>query len=208
MKTVAVVNLKGGTGKTTLSAFLAHALAEDGHRVLGVDTDPQGSLLRWAELAEWALPVAALPVKTVHRQLGGIADHEIVVIDTPPLEDQHGIVMSVLRIADLVLIPCGPTPLEYERLSSVSHALADAADLRPDGCAPEVAVVLTRTVAGAASTAVYREAITEAGFTVLPGEVRRLERYAQAYGDQITNAQASAYGDMSVYVNKYMREGV
>lgn len=52
-----VANLKGGTSKTTTAAYLAHALAELGQRVLVVDADPQGSISRWAEMGEWTIPV-------------------------------------------------------------------------------------------------------------------------------------------------------
>lgn len=43
-KTIAIANMKGGVGKTTLSAMLAESLAHRGKRVLLVDLDAQGSL--------------------------------------------------------------------------------------------------------------------------------------------------------------------
>ena len=46
MPVIAIVNQKGGTGKTTLSINLAWAFSESA-RVLLLDADPQGSALDW-----------------------------------------------------------------------------------------------------------------------------------------------------------------
>lgn len=202
MITLAVVNLKGGTTKTTSAGFLLHAVAESGLTTLGVDADPQGSLSRWAEQADWLIPVVGMPVANLHRQLPGVVGDEIsgqrydaVVVDTPPLEDHRKIVMSVLRIATHVVVPIAPTPIEHERLDAVRSALTDAADLRRDEAEPEFGVLLTRTVSNAASTKAYREIITGEGTRVFRSSVGRRERFAQAYGDQIRGALETAYGD-------------
>lgn len=77
---LAVVNHKGGTGKTTTAVNLAGALAELGRRVLVVDLDPQASATRWLappepvpdfgdrpfRVLEGSLPVSEAVVATAH----------------------------------------------------------------------------------------------------------------------------------------------
>ena len=192
------MNLKGGSTKTTSSAFIAHVLHESGLSALGVDADAENeSLLSWSEQAEFPFPVIGMPVRDLHRQLPGVAGdrYDAVVIDTPPMKESRGIVLSAVRLADHVVVPMAPTSMEYDRLPAIRQLLDDAADLRPNGSPPPASVLFTRTVPNASSTGVYREVITEDGYNVLPGEVRRLESFAQAFGGPIFNASATAYGD-------------
>lgn len=200
MLVIAVVNLKGGTSKTTTSAFLAHALHEADLATWAVDADPQGSLLHWSGVADWPMPCLGMPERTLHARLDGVVGGraEAIVIDTPPLDEQAGIVYSALRRATHVVTPVAPTPIEYERLPAVRAALEDVAPLRASGTPPEHWVLLTRTVAQASSTQAYREAITAEGDRVLRAHVPRREQYAQAYGDPIHDAANSAFGDAIV----------
>ena len=48
---VALLNLKPGTGKTTSAVWLAHIFAQAGRTVLLVNADPSGSALEWSDLA-------------------------------------------------------------------------------------------------------------------------------------------------------------
>lgn len=187
MRTIAVVNLKGGSGKTTSAVFLAHEWAARGRRVLLVDADPQGTALRWSEQAAFSVSTLALPVKDLHIRLAGIVGdrYDLVVVDTPPLAERAGIVLSALRLADLVLVPVAPTMAEFERLGDVWSSIADVDPVRRDPV--EVAVLLNRTVANASSTDMVRKAI-EAGTgdwparRVLEATVPRREALAQAFG--------------------------
>lgn len=197
MLVIPVVNLKGGTTKTTTAAFLAHALHESGWGVWAVDADPQGSLLHWAGVANWPFPCIGMAERTLHTRLDGVVAGraEAVVVDTPPLEEQGGIVYSALRRATHAITPVAPTPIEYERLPAIRRALEDVAALRTSGQPPEHWVMLTRTVANAASTDVYRDAIATDGDRVVRAHVPRREAFAQAYGDPIQGAVNTAFGD-------------
>jgi hypothetical protein len=111
--------MNGGSAKTTTAAFLAHALARAGRRVLAVDAHPAGSLLRWGDAAGWAIPVIGMPTRKIHVGLPNVADrYDMAVIDTPPLDDQAGIVYSAFRAASDVVVPVGATTMELDRISS------------------------------------------------------------------------------------------
>lgn len=60
MRRIAVVNHKGGTGKTTTAVHLAAGLARRGRKVLLIDMDPQGNVGQWFGLGEEDLHVADL----------------------------------------------------------------------------------------------------------------------------------------------------
>ncbi len=47
MRKIAIINQKGGTGKTTTAVNLGSGLAREGYRTVLVDIDPQGSLATW-----------------------------------------------------------------------------------------------------------------------------------------------------------------
>lgn len=194
MLVIAVVNLKGGSTKTTTAAYLLHALSESGLSTLGVDADPENeSLLRWGELGDWSVPVIGLPVRDLHKRLDAVTRGiDAVVIDTPPMESAKGIVTSALRAATHVVIPMSPTPMDFDRLGSVLEVVADVESLRAEPCTP--AVLLTRVITNAASGDVYAAAAAELT-SVLPARVPRLELFAQSFGQPVTNALNTAYGD-------------
>lgn len=195
---IAVVNLKGGAGKTTSAAFLGHALHDAELRVIGVDADGENeSLIKWQSAGDWPFPVVGQAVASMHKSLPGILGdrYDVAVIDTPPMRTHRGVVSSAVRLATHVVVPMAPSPMEFERLTAVQELVAEASDLRPGGLPPAIAVLLTRCVPNAASTGVYRDLVTDAGWSVLKAQINRLERYAQAYGDPITGALNTAYGD-------------
>lgn len=117
-KIIAVVNQKGGSGKTTISMQLAGSLARRENKILVVDADPQGTATRWAASAEDEAPFPASVVglsaanAKVHREVKKfIDDYDCIIIDCPPAADSP-VPQSALLIADLALVPLIPSPLD------------------------------------------------------------------------------------------------
>ena len=189
---LALANLKPGTGKTTSAVWLAHIFVQAGNSVLLVDADPSGSALEWADLAamdprlappQAAFPfrVVALPSRDLHRRLPEIAQaDDVVIIDTPQLEDHAAIALSALRYADEIVIPCAPSPIEINRTTPVREEITEVAAARDQPA--RSAVLLNRCVARAHSTADAREALASLDYDVLGTAVPRLEVYAQSFG--------------------------
>lgn len=116
MKTISLMNQKGGMGKTTVTMQLAAALSRR-HRVLVVDVDPQQSTVWWAENAERHLPFdfAGSQHPSVLSRLSHL-DHEydFVIVDTPgSLEDTRTLEI-VVDASDFVIVPLAPEPLAVE----------------------------------------------------------------------------------------------
>ncbi|MEH3038532.1 MAG: AAA family ATPase [Sphingomonas paucimobilis] len=133
---VALLNQKGGVGKTTIALHLAGQWASEGKRVTIVDADPQGSALDWSEQrAREGLSrlfgVVGLARDTLHREAPELArDLDHVVIDGPPRV--AGLMRSALLAADLVLIPVQPSPFDGWASAEMLSLLGEARIYRPE----------------------------------------------------------------------------
>ncbi len=127
---VALLNQKGGVGKTTLVLCLAGHWARQGNYVPLIDADPQGSALDWSEQRarrrlERPFGVIGLARDSLHREAPQLARHvDHVVIDGPPRV--AALLRSALLAADAVLVPAQPSPFDRcgtaEMLSLIGEA--------------------------------------------------------------------------------------
>lgn len=112
MKIIAVLNEKGGSGKTTLAINLATALHRRGQRVVLVDADPQGSARDWRaaspENADLP-PVVALDRPQLLSSISTLAA-DVVVIDTPAKAE--AMTAGVVRVAHVALVVIQPSGVD------------------------------------------------------------------------------------------------
>lgn len=124
MKTVALINQKGGSGKTTLAISLAAAFQHDGKNVLVLDLDPQASATEWHDVRKDPLPhVESIQpsrlAKTVEsaKEIGT----DILILDTAPHSEATA--LDAARVADLVLVPCKPSIMDLRAMTKTVDLL-------------------------------------------------------------------------------------
>lgn len=101
---------KGGAGKSTLLCCLITVMSRDGAKILGIDADPQQTLLRFHDAGDDPIfdvisetePAKLVPLVDAHR-----ASYDAILIDTPGVESQ--LIVYAAAVSDLILIPTGPS---------------------------------------------------------------------------------------------------
>jgi chromosome partitioning protein len=182
MPVVAIVNQKGGTGKTTLATNLAWVLAEKGN-VLLLDADPQASSQNWAagdSPALQALTVKGAAAGDLLRLVRSMAsDYDWVIIDGPP-----GITKTTadaVRAADVVLIPAKPSPLDVWAAADIVTAVL--ARQKAAKGVPKAAFVITMTQPRTRLGRNIDDALNEMGIPVLQARTTQRVAYPNAIND-------------------------
>jgi len=139
MPVVVVAGRKGGIGKSTIAGNLTAEFFAMGHTVAALDADPQHSLAAWAEQGRGILSRCVVKVKHGSpddlRARVRLAQNavDMVLVDTPP--GMQDISYQAMLLADLVLLPCGPSPLDLfplkEALGLALRARAERRSKKP-----------------------------------------------------------------------------
>jgi len=179
-RVIAVVNQKGGAGKSTLAMLLAGALAESAGRVLVADADPQNTALRWAGAGSgFPADVEDLSGEEgkLHKHLRKrLDDYDYIVIDSPP-HASAPVTESALRLADLALVPVIPSPPDLWASLRIRDAIAQARHKNPE--------IMARIVVNQAqmNTLLAQEVLAmlpEFGIPLLAAQLKSRTAYRQA----------------------------
>jgi chromosome partitioning protein len=146
MPTIAVVNQKGGAGKSTIAVHLARWLQRQKKPVLLVDADGQRTSSIWLESLEHEIPFHVLqdPDELLEKLPKLIKPQDWLVLDGPATLSET--TRALLLWADLALIPCQPAGVDLASASDTVRLIRQAKAIR--GGAPKAVLFLNKAING------------------------------------------------------------
>jgi len=177
-RVIAVINQKGGTGKTTLALNLAAGLARRAPTAV-IDADPQRSISQWIAMCdgEHVLPAATLIGDSPAATIAALKkSHRYVVVDCPPTV-QGPVIEAVMAAANRVLIPVLPSPLDLWASVEMAALVREA---QKKNRALQAWLVLNQMETRNALSRVMQQAVAEFELPLLQANLQRRAAYRSA----------------------------
>lgn len=181
MKTISILNRKGGVGKSTIATNLARAFQRRGDEVVLIDTDPQGSASDWCETAIEngydSPPTFTVDRPTVHEQLPQLNGYDIAIVDGVAKVSEMDV--SSIKAAELVLIPVRPSAVDVWAVGEIVDLIQTRREVA-DG--PEAVLVSSQAIVGTNLAEAASDALKAFELPVWEGTCQRVA-YARAMGE-------------------------
>ncbi len=188
---VALVNRKGGVGKTTSSVYLAAVLHSESRNVLLVDTDPEAGAKKMADAGLLAYPVQQADLRSLSQTVKGWEGD--VVLDTPPNDGE--IIYKAAGLADEVIVPIAATGYDLSRLTDTLLILADVEEMRNKAL---TRVLLTRMQSGKLIARDVLQELEEREVPMFKQHIRYLTRYEGFTSPEYLDEYRNVFQEMMV----------
>ena len=202
---IAILNQKGGSGKTTISINLARALQKSGEKALLVDSDPQGSARDWHVAGNGELlTVIGLDRPTLDKDIKALTnDYDWILIDGAPQLAEMAV--SAIRCADVVLIPIQPSPYDIwaaEELVEVVKARQQITDYKK----PKAAFIISRQINNTTIGKEVRDALSGYELPVFQAGTFQRVAYVKTAATGSTVLDTKLDKEASEEINKIAKE--
>ncbi len=179
---ISFLQLKGGAGKSTLSANLCGFLLEKKKTVLAVDADlPQGTLSAWCSMFEH--PKLTCETARNLDELMQVLEaaegkYDYVVIDSPPRMAE--IMNAILYISDLVLLPMAATSPDLWAVSDMAELITKALEAKDKKV--NLRIVWNRFKNTSKSNEIREAALETFGYPEIPVPISNYVAYEEVIG--------------------------
>jgi chromosome partitioning protein len=201
---LAVMNQKGGAGKTTLALNIAAAMAADEKKVLLIDADPQQTAQDWAAIrtASPTFQVVGLAKPVLHRDLPKLAaDYDHVVIDGAPRN--YEVARSAIASADYVLIPVQPSGADFWASRETVTLVKEAKGFKET---QKAAFVVSRKIGRTVLGRTIQQALAGFELPILKAGTTQRVIYAEALTGGTTVIEMQPYSEASYEIKRILKE--
>ena len=187
---ISIVNLKGGSGKTTVATNLTVALARK-YKTLLIDTDPQRSASQWFAVRESEKDnfsvISIQEDKSLKKQIPVFqSQYEHIIIDGAPQSDRISAIC--IYAADLVIIPVMPSPYDLWATATITERVTATKEIQPN---KQCFFLLNRVNELASISRETAEALASLGYPVFNTRLHNRIAYADSASSGLSVLETS-----------------